>query len=270
MIDILVTTKDRHSELSLLIQSLLNQTYKDWDLYILEDGSGTPMFNCYFLQKIIQDAKLKGHKVMQIRNEISVGNCKAREQLRQVQKEKGIGEFVCRLDDDVILEKSYLQKMLDVIHSGFDLASGVTPSFGMPEFIREVKYVKPIINYHEFDKEGNLIKFNDDCGMEYDEGIILPTHQFRSCALMKAEVSHEIAYEDNLSFVAFREEGFYSFRAILAGYKLGVHTGAKAYHLQCPSGGTRLQNYMQCVQLDDETFKKFAKKQYKKRGDFLK
>ena len=74
-------------------------------------------------------------------------------------------------------------------------------------------------------------------------------------------------YEKGLSPVGFREESFFGLRAVWEGYKLGVHTGAKAYHFQCPSGGCRYPNYNELVAQDDALFKKWFKNMYVKRGD---
>ncbi|GAG87709.1 unnamed protein product [marine sediment metagenome] len=83
---------------------------------------------------------------------------------------------------------------------------------------------------------------------------------------MKKEVVKTIKYENNLSPTGFREEAFFSLRAKWAGFQIGVHTGAIAYHLQSPSGGVRDKDYAARVQSDDEYFKKWAKEMYNKNG----
>jgi len=107
-----------------------------------------------------------------------------------------------------MLEPDYFEKLIKVIDEGYDIASGVTPLIGTPEWKRETKFVEPIINRHEFDNEGNLIKMNDDCGYTYLEEVILPTHQFRSCALFKREVVEKIKYEDNSCYIAYISDIF--------------------------------------------------------------
>ena len=214
--------------------------------------------------------KLEGHKFVILRNERSDGVCAARQKLNEYVLKHSKSEYIARLDDDVILEKDYLERLLNAIKQGYDVASGITPLFGSPELKREVSFVMPVINKHSFDSGGNLIEAKDDCGFSYIEEAIIPTHQFRSCALFKREVVEKIKYEDNLTRVGFREEGFYSFRSIIAGFKIGVDVQAKAWHFAAPSGGTRSPEYAQNVQLDDETFRKWCKKQYEKHGDFLK
>ena len=262
-----IATKDRHTELMLVLQSLRDQTFQNWDLVILDDASGTPVVNAYFLNAMITRLKLEGHKIKLLRNNVSFGCCYARNKC--VEEDTFGNPFTLRLDDDIIFGVDYIQKLMDVIDAGYDMASGVIPQFGTPEVKRDVKNVMPIINKHVFDQHGKLIAQADDCGFCYTSGAILPTHQFRTNALYKSEINSKVKYPDNLSTVAFREEGFFSFGALLEGYKIGVNTAAVCYHLQCPSGGNRRQDYAQCVQIDDETFRKWIKKMFDIHGDFL-
>jgi len=266
-ITIHLCSRDRHTELFGVLQSLRTQTFQNWDIIILDDASGTPVINAYFLNGMINRLKLENHKVKLIRNNVSFGCCYARNKC--IEEDDFGNPFTLRLDDDILLEPNYIQKLMDVIEDGYDMASGVIPNFAQPEIKREVKFVGDVINKHEFDKDGNLIKQNDDCGFCYIEDVILPTHQFRTNCLYKSEINSKVKYPDNLTSVAFREEGFFSFGALIEGYKIGVNTGTVCYHLQTPSGGNRRLDYAQCVTLDNETFLKWCKKKFAKHGDFL-
>ncbi len=262
-----VCNRDRHTELALLLQSLRTQTYQDFDIIILDDASGAPINSAYFLAGIFTRLKLEGHKMKLIRNNVSFGCCYARNKL--IEEDDFDNMYTCRLDDDVILEPDYLQRLINVIDVGYDMASGVVPQFSYPEIKRETRFVKPIINEHKLDDEGNIIMNKDECGFGYIESEIIPTHHYRTNCLYKSEINKKVKYPDNLTSVSFREEGFHSFDAILNGYKIGINTGAVAYHLQCPSGGNRRQDYNECVKIDDETFRKWVKKQFVKHGNFL-
>lgn len=267
-ISVHITSKDRHSELALCLQGLRTQTVQEWDLVLLDDASGTPIANNYFLMNLINRIKLENHKVKFFRNEVSKGVCNARNSL--IDEDKFGNELILRLDDDVIPESDYIKKLLEGIDAGYDLVSGTTPLIGSPEIKRKVELVKPIINKVVLDDKGNVIKNGDDCGLDYLDEEIIPTHHFRSCALYKSEFHNKFKYETNLTTVGFREEEFFSFRAIINGYKLAVHTGAKVLHFRTPSGGTRNPNYPQDVQLDEQTFNKFVKKYFERKGDFIK
>lgn len=273
-ISIHCTSKDRHSEVALLLQSLRTQTHQAWDLVLMDDASGNAITNCHFVVALINRLKLEGHRVKLYRNNISRGVCYARNKCIEIDRYDN--PFVCRLDDDCIPDVDYLERLVAVLDNGFDVASGVIPLLSNPEVKRETKFVSPIINYHEFNEQGDIIVNRDDCGFAYTDEKVLGTHQFRTNALFKREVIEKIVaefgtvYPDFLTKVGFREELFASFKAQALGFKIGVDTGAVAFHLQTPSGGCRSQTYAQDVQQDDQVAKSWSKKLYEKYGDFLK
>jgi GT2 family glycosyltransferase len=179
-------------------------------------------------------------------------------------------ELLLRIDDDTLCEPDFLEKLLSVIDAGYDLASGVTPPLSGPDWTRETKYVKPCINRVVLDDLGNFLVNGDDCGHTYLTGEIIPTHHFRSTALYKREVheKHDIWYEDNLTRSGMREEEFFSFRLILAGLKLGVHTQAVHYHLMCPSGGQRPEGANNHL-MNQKILNRWVKKKIKEKGNFI-
>ena len=266
-ISIHICTRDRHSELYGLLVSLRMQTYQNFDIILLDDASGLPVRDCQFLGTIINRMKLDGHNFKLIRNDVSFGCCYARNKC--IEDDNYQNPLTCRLDDDIILNGNFIEKLVEGIEKGYDIVTGNIPLLSHPEIIREIKFVGPIMNKHVFDKEGNIIEQKDECAFCYIEDVIIPTHQFRTNALYKSEIHKKVIYPDNLTSVAFREEGFFSFKAIINGYKIGVNTGAVAYHLQTPSGGNRRTDYAECVKIDDKTFKEWCKRQFNIHGDFL-
>lgn len=263
-----ITTKDRHSEMALLMENLRKQTYQEFDLVILDDASGSPLATCAFFNHIINRMKLEGHKIKQLRNNISQGVCAARNEC--IKQDNFGNPLTFRCDDDVLLEADYIERLVKVIKSGYDVASGIVPLVAFPEKERENRFIGKIINEHRLDKKGNLVLNKDECGYAYlDEGIY-PTHQFRTNALYKSTLHKKVKYPSQLSRVGFREELWFSFQAIIAGYTIGVDVQAKALHLHTSSGGCRDSEYSQKVQLDEETTRKWIKRQFNKHGDFLK
>src|SRR3990167_3097881 len=165
------TTKDRHTEVSLLLQSLRTQSVHEFDIIVLVDSSGLLLIQCYFFMSIVNRMKIEGHKIKLLRNEISQGVCHARNTL--IENDDFENEYVYRADDDTILEADYFERLLKVISSGYDLASGIVPYNGMPELKREVKNVKPIINRHvlEADYFERLLKVISS-GYDLASGIV--------------------------------------------------------------------------------------------------
>ena len=270
-IDILVVTKDRHTEIALLLIALRNQTYQKWNLFLLDNASQTPIVNAYFITYLISRLKMEGHFIKVMRNNVDFGICYARNLLNTEQQKNNLGMYSMRLDDDVIPNSDYIEKLLEVIDQGYDIASGLIPPIAFPDIKREIKYLKGEINKVKINNENKIEIFSDDCGYCYIEQQIIPAGHFRSSALYKSEINSKIKYPDNLSKYGFREESFFSLKARLLGYKIGVHTGAITYHLQTPSGGGRMSATIETIQQDDMIFNKWVtKKAINKEFEFLK
>lgn len=268
-IDIMIVSKDRPTEIALLLQSLRTQTHKDFNVFIYDDRSGTPYQNYHFINCIINQLKLEDHNVIMWRNEIPLGVTRLRQMTVEKILEYGKGEAIMRLDDDNLLEPDYFENLIECLDKGYDIASGIVPPCGLGQTKRDTKYVKPFIADVKLDANGNIIYFGDDCGFQYLEKEIIPSVNFRSMALIKREVHEKVKYEDNLGFCSFREEQFFSFRALLEGYKICVNTGAIAWHLNTPSGGERTNEYYGGLQKNNELLNKFCQKIFKEKGDFL-
>jgi GT2 family glycosyltransferase len=268
-VDIMLVTKDRPSEVALLLQSLRTQTHKEWDLYIMQDRSGQPLEQFNFIQAITNRIKLENHNVTIWRNDIPYGVTRLRQQVVEKILEVGNGDLLLRLDDDNLLQPDFIEKLVETIDAGYDIAGCLVPHCAIPFIKRETKYAKPFISDVRLNDKGEIIYFGDDCGMEYIEKEIIPSVNFRSMALMKKEVHKKVKYEDNLGFCSYREEQFFSFRAILEGFKIGINTGAIAYHLQTMSGGERTPQYEGGLQTNHELLNRFCQRIYAEKGDFL-
>lgn len=236
---ILINVKDRPTELSLLLQSLRTQSYQEFDIFILDDCSGTPLTNYHFLNCIFTRIRAEGHRLYINRTDFPSGVSGARHKIVQWAK-TGNYEYFLRVDDDVILESDYLERLFKVLEKGYDLASGVTASMFSPTFKRNPKFLNGIANRVILDDKGNYIFNGDDCGMEYIESVIVPAHHFRSCALYKSKIHDKVNYlPTKLSAHGFREEQIFSYKLLMAGFKIGVDTKAMAWHQITPSGGER-------------------------------
>lgn len=265
-VSIHVATKDRHSEIACLLVSLRTQTFQDWDLVLL-DESQTPLELHVPTMFLLNRLKQEGHHINYVRNDKSRGVCNARNLC--IENDPFNNEYICRLDDDVVIDPDYLEKLVNVIKSGYDIASGITPLMNQAELVRDMERLKGKVNGLDFNDVGDITYYGDDCGMSYDTDekyCIAPADHFRSCAMYKSEIHDHFKYETNLSPVGFREESFFSLRARWLGYKIGVDLSAKAWHFVTPSGGCRFDNYPDLVRQDNETFVKWAKRMFKKNG----
>jgi len=241
-IAVMIAYKDRPTEIFGLLQSLRTQTYQNFDIFIRDDCSGTPLTNYHFFNCIFNRLRLEGHRIFLIKNNFIYGVSRNRQVLVDDVLKQGDYQLLARYDDDVMLEPDYQERLVKVLEQGYDIASGVTVPMAIPTFKRNTKYLNGVANRIVLDKEGNYVWNGDDCGMEYLDSKILPAHHFRSCALIKREV-HEhkdvYYYPTKLSNHGFREEQIFSYRAQMAGFKIGVDTGAVNFHQLTPSGGER-------------------------------
>lgn len=253
---ILICVRDRPNELCMLLESLKYQDYQDFDVFILDDSSGTMLNNYHFLNMMITRLILENHVVRIKRTEFVHGVSKARQRIVDWANEFDY-KYYCRLDDDVILEKDYLSRLINVINKGFDLASGVTIPF-TPTFKRDPKFLNGIGNKIVLDNEGNFLFNGDDFGMPYTKSEIVKIHHFRSCALYKREIHNKVNYTPTrLSNNGFREEEIFSLKCLMNGFKLGADTQAVTYHLMCPSGGER--DTMDRASFNETILKEFVK-----------
>jgi len=266
---ILINTRDRATELSMLLQSLRTSNYQNFDIFIL-DESTTNLGNYHFFNCMVSLLKQENHKVFIKQNTMRKGITHARQTIVDWVKTFPFEyEYYLRLDDDCIIQADYIDQLLEVIEQGYDLASGVTVPCS-PIFKRDTKNLNGIINRVILDKKGNYIKNGDDCGMPYIDKQILPAHHFRSCALYKAKI-HDVAnyLPTRLSPKGFREEQIFSYRLELAGYKIGVNTHAINFHQMTPSGGCRYPNSNELVKQDQQMFEEFTKQNKKELGELF-
>ena len=54
-----ITSLNRATEVALLLESLRHQTYQNFNIYILDDGSNVPLTNFYFINYLTQRLKLE-------------------------------------------------------------------------------------------------------------------------------------------------------------------------------------------------------------------
>lgn len=268
-IAIQIASKDRATEVGLLLESLRHQTYQSFDIFVLDDGSNVPLTNFYFIQYIAHRMKIEGHNITFIRNNEPSGVSNARQQLvDKVMEEDYKYKYLARIDDDSVCDEYFLEELLKGIEAGYDLVGSVVPNLVGPDFKRDIKNVEPIIGYVELDDKGEINYFGDDCGLQYYENKILPTVHFRSTCLYKRELHEQgVDYNNRLSKHGFLEEAIFSFKAILKGFKLGINTNAINWHLNTPSGGER--NTTNMTGFNKKIFDETVKRMFEDNGNFI-
>jgi glycosyltransferase involved in cell wall biosynthesis len=100
-ISIIIPVFNRHEYCNRALKSVLEQTYKDWELFIVDDNSNAPY-------KIPELYDKFNQKITLIRNESNFGPGLSRQRGLDLAK----GEFVCFLDSDDYWKSDFLSESL--------------------------------------------------------------------------------------------------------------------------------------------------------------
>jgi len=239
-----IPTKDRLVELTLLIQSLLNQSYKEFDVLIIDDCNDG-FFNNGTLQSLFKLLIEDGHNVDIIKGE-RIGPHIAGQKILNNAKT----ELILRLDDDVSLLPTFIEELVSLFTD--DKVGAVGPIYLNPnEPLKDQHIDYDEIKQDHFnmlrkvfwDSDGNLflsgyLQNNTHSGMNQIEVEHLNSgFMYRKSAGLKIG-----GYCLELSPVGHREESDFSYRLFREGYKLFINPKSIAYHFHPIIGGIRESN----------------------------
>lgn len=106
MISIIITTYKRNPEIvARAITSVINQTYKNWELFVIDD-SPNDYRERENVKKIVNS--FKNSKISYIQLPKNMGACKARNEGLRLSS----GEYIAFLDDDDVWDNTKLEKQL--------------------------------------------------------------------------------------------------------------------------------------------------------------
>jgi len=103
MVSIVVLTLNSRDSIRLCLDSVFSQRYRDFEVIVVDNasGDGTP------------DLVKKYPKAVLIENKKNLGACRGRNQGIEASN----GEWILTLDCDVVLEKDFLPKAVNIIDS---------------------------------------------------------------------------------------------------------------------------------------------------------
>lgn len=241
MIDI--CSRDRHPYLATLLLSLLNQTFKDWDVIIQCDDSDDTMPKDHQLSRLVHRAQHEGHGWSIIRS-YKQGPHIAHDRTLQMtlNEQRHRYKLICRIDDDIYVRPDFLQNLFDMYledkNGEIGAISGV--------------YLDPVRPDHD-----QLAPKGFESNIEYagliDHNVPWPyiclypegtaprkMEHLYSSFMYRTEVAKSIGgYCRLYSQIGHREESDFSYRFHLAGFKLFVNPKAVGYHFAAPAGGIR-------------------------------
>lgn len=128
LVSAIITTKNRSDLLPRAIDSVLNQTFGNIELIVIDDGSMDET------QDVIVEYQEK-HSIISIRNEESVGACRARNQ----GIEKASGEYISGLDDD---DEWHLERISILLYNYDDSFACITSNDRMITSNRSIVWHK--------------------------------------------------------------------------------------------------------------------------------
>lgn len=258
-----ICAKDRSAELAQLLTSLKMQSFKDWDLVIVDGSQPNPLHVFKFVRDAITRIRSEKHGVQYIKEQTPLGVCQARN--RALNEDKFKNPVIARVDDDAILEPDWLEKLVKLMErKNTGGAGGIVPVWGSPPIYRNTNLVHGIFNRITFNEKGELEKLSDDGGYLYTPPMVLNSHHLRSCFLFDREAALNVGgFPTYYGTSGFREETDFSVKLLMQDLHLWTDTSAIAWHNICPSGGVRAPDYIEQVQRADKAFKTRIEHWYK-------
>ncbi len=248
-----VPSKERYDFLLLLLNSLLLQTYKNFDVIVVDDSAPDKrvdlrqvpiykhIFNMFDRFKIGWEI-IFGSQEGQVKNHLKV-------------LEKSKNQWVLRCDDDHVLEPTCIQQL--VRHIGDDklcaVASRVVHSDQIfPPEVTSSK-IEDVLSKYAL----QFTEFNDVREVDHFYSTFLASKDLiKSC------------YPTNLSKIGHREESTTSIALKKKGYKLLVDGSSIIYHFRAPTGGIRAYQNPLYWDLDDKIFKDLLRKERIKLNEY--
>ncbi|MEM5790555.1 MAG: glycosyltransferase family 2 protein [Candidatus Aenigmatarchaeota archaeon] len=217
LVTIIIPSYNRQNVVKECIKNVFTQSYKNWEIIVIDDGSKKP----YFLPK--------HPHIKLVRNKINKGPAFSRNLGIELSK----GRIVFILDDDIILTKNYLRILIeDLLKYKKEKVGGVAGRLLYPHKKYEVE-------------KGKIFSISKLTGYpelkaSFDTKKPVFVGSLHSCAVFWKEIFDKIkfdeeTYKGNFTFV---EPDFY-FRMQKNGYKLLFEPKAVAYHLQAQEGGCK-------------------------------
>ncbi len=230
-ISIIISVYNGEKYLKECIESIVNQTYKNLEIIIINDGSNDKS------NEIIKIYANKDKRIKLINKENSGVS-----DSRNIGIEKSTGDYICIVDQDDVLEKMYVEYFLDLItKTDSDIATTPQPN----------KFYKKIGKY-QLDKTFEIISGQEAViEMLYHKFVIAPWNKM---------IKRELIFDNNIRFnpnfyggegFAFSIECFQFAKKVVVGkskvydYRVGdPNTGASKYNESTINSSINAQLYI--------------------------
>ncbi len=240
-ISIILPTYNRANLLPRCIESVLAQSYSNWELVISDDAStdDTSLISCKYAK---MDSRIHYH-----RNPKRLGLPKNRNVAISISK----GNLIFFVEDDLILERDCLEILVKTFKKLNSMSRNIGAVAPRLLTLNEDRFNKgPLsIGYNKVKRENRVCVFDKKTGMVYrnfgiDTEYIQEVADVHSCSLYPREVLQEIggyeekAYKGHYTY----EEVDLNFRIRKKRYKLYFQPKALVYHSKANKGGVRISS----------------------------
>lgn len=239
-----IPTKDRPIEFSLLLQSLLYQTFQDFDVLVIDDCCDDKLYSNTTIQYLIKLLKESDHEVTILRGEKRGPHISGQKIL-----ENSKTELILRLDDDIILRPSFVEELIKVFNTDNKNEIGaVGPIYLNPHEPLKNQVINQQLNDIQLKETGKVFWDNNNNlflsgylqNNIYLTDKLISVEHLNSGFMYRKSAGLKIGgYCLDFSPVGHREESDFSYRLFREGYKLFVNTKAISFHGHPFYGGIR-------------------------------
>lgn len=172
-VSIIIPIFNRENLLAESLQSILNQTYDNWECIIIDDASTDNTFKV--IQKFSQkDPRIKGFKR-------PGSKIKGANSCRNYGFEKSSGDYVIWFDSDDLMTPDHIEsKLATLLKNKTDFVVACTQNFQNSELLEPYTYIKK------------------DYGIKASDFILLKIHWYTYDVMLKKEVAAQISWNEKM------------------------------------------------------------------------
>ena len=246
-VEIEIPTCDRHGYVAALLANLRNQTYKNFDLTIIDDGADESIVQNQQILDTLKLLEADGHRWRLIRG-VRQGPPIAHQKVLDETEH----EFVLIIGDDCLIPPDYLEKLYKTIRKNKNIAAVGGICLHLPQLLNKEYYSKKHI---QDALTGDPFRFMDLQWRKHPDNRLKSVCHLYGGFIYRTEALKSVGgFPKYLSRVGHREETDTTIRLWLAGYKLYVDPTIEFFHFRARSGGIRNWNKKELFDRDDKTF----------------
>lgn len=259
-VEIEIPTCDRHGYLGALLANLKYQTYKKWDITIVDDGADESLVQNQQIMATLQALEAEGHRWRLIRG-VRQGPPIAHQKVL----DETPHDLVLVIGDDCLIPPDYLERLHKVIIKDKKIAAVGGICLHLPQLKENVPYHP---NYIKQVLQDDPFKFHPLQWQRHPDKKLKPVCHLYGGFIYRTEAFKAVGgFPTYLSKVGHREETDTTIRLWLAGYKLYVDPTAEFFHFRARSGGIRNWNIKELFENDDKAFWQHLE-EYKKKYNY--